>query len=561
MQQPRLLVGLLMVLTLTGPTATSAADPPPADIDSVFADFDTTTAPGCALGVIRDGALVYKRGYGMANLEYGIALSPRSVFRTGSVGKQFTAMAIALLAEEGIISLDDSIRKLFPELPDYADEITIRHLIHHTSGLRDYLELAWMAGLDDEGPYTDEFAIDLIARQKDTNFAPGDEYLYSNTGYFLLSHVVKRATGQSLKEWATENIFEPLGMKDTHFHDDHTHIVPYRADGYAPVEDGYRISMTTLDMVGDGGVFTTVEDLLFWDRNFYDNKLGTGGPELIHLVTTPGRFNNGEEQDYAFGLRVEQYRGLRLVSHGGAFVGYRAAMSRFPDQHFSVAVLCNRADADPEQRALAVAELYLAESMAPEEVATEGATVATEAGKISAAEAEPLIGHYWQQDDQLVSEIRFEDGKLIYVRPEVSQTELAPLGNDRFVMVEVPEPVEVWFESTGHTGTKMLVQRGDDEPSASTQFRKRALTDSDLAAHTGTYYSEELDVEYELTQLDGTLSFGFGKPGDHLLEPQFGETFTNPDYGTFEFRRDSQGRIVGFSLASGRVRNVAFIRR
>jgi CubicO group peptidase (beta-lactamase class C family) len=186
MQQIRLLVGLVTLLTLVGATAAAAVDPLATDIDAVFADYDTTNSPGCALGVIRSGELIYKRGYGMANLEYGIALSPRSVFRTGSVGKQFTAMAIALLAEEGIISLDDSIRKLFPELPAYADEITIRHLIHHTSGIRDYLELAFMAGLDDEGPYTDKYAIELIARQKNTNFAPGEEFspfTRGQTGY------------------------------------------------------------------------------------------------------------------------------------------------------------------------------------------------------------------------------------------------------------------------------------------------------------------------------------------------------------------------------------------
>ena len=561
MQQIRLLIELVTVLTLVSLSAAATVDPLATDIDAVFADYDTTTSPGCALGIIRSGELIYKRGYGMANLEYGIALSPRSVFRTGSVGKQFTAMASALLAEEGIISLDDSIRELFPELPAYADEITIRHLIHHTSGIRDYLELAFMAGLDDEGPYTDEYAIELIARQKNTNFAPGEEYLYSNSGYFLLSHVVKRSTGQTLREWAAENIFGPLGMKDTHFHDDHTHIVPNRADGYAPSDDGYHISMTTLDMVGDGGVFTTVEDLLFWDRNFYDNKLGAGGPELIHLVTTPGRFNNGEEQDYAFGLGVEKYRGLPIIRHSGGFIGFRAQMIRFPDQQLSVAVLCNRADADPTQRAIEVAELYLADLMERDKAVEESEKDGTKAQEITTAEAEPVIGHYWQEDSQFAREVRFEDGKLLYVRSEDSQTELAHFGNDRFVMVDVPDHVEVWFEPTGSTGTKMLVRVGDNETRIHNSFEKKAPTASDLTAYAGTYCSEELDVEYELTQRDGSLSFGFGKPGDHPLEAQFGETFTNPDYGTFEFQRDSHGQVVGFSLDSGRVRNVTFVRQ
>jgi len=537
------------------------ADPVAAEVDAIFADYDNTTSPGCSLGVIRDGELIYKRGYGMANLEYGIALSPRSVFRTGSVGKQFTAMAIALLAQEGIISLDDSIRKLFPEFPSYTDNITIWHLIHHTSGIRDYLELAWMAGLDDEGPYTDEFALELIARQKNTNFQPGDEYLYSNSGYFLLSHVVKRATGRTLREWAAENIFGPLGMKDTHFHDDHTHIVANRADGYAPSDGGYHISMTTLDMVGDGGVFTTVEDLLLWDRNFYDNKLGAGGPELIDLVTTPSRLNNGDNQDYAFGLGIETYRGLSIIRHSGGFVGFRAQMIRFPDQQFSVTVLCNRADADPTQRAIEVAELYLTELMEPKKAAEESGKDDTSTHGITAREAEPVIGYYWQEDDRMSREIRFEDGKLLYLRSEESQTELAPLGGHRFVMVDVPVHVDVWFESPGSTEAKMLTKVEDDETHIYNSYEKRAPTTAELTAYSGTYYSEELGVEYVLDAEDAILRFSITRHEKHELEALFDEIFANSDYGAFEFRRTSDGAVAGFMLTSGRVRGVEFIRR
>lgn len=561
MRQIRSLVLVLSLLIAAGSTAVGANDPPPAQIDAVFADYDTTVSPGCALGVIRDGVLVYKRGYGMANLEHGIALSPRSVFRTGSVGKQFTAMAVALLADKGVLSLDDSVRMFLPEMPAYADAITIRHLVHHTSGLRDYLELAWLAGLDDEEHYTAEYALELIARQRFTNFAPGGEYLYSNSGYFLLSYVVQRATGMSLREWAEENIFGPLGMTDTHYHDDHTHIVPNRADGYAPSEGGYRISMTTLDMVGDGGVFTTVEDLLFWDRNFYDNRLGTGGPELIDRIATPGRLDNGEEIDYAFGLEIASHRGLRLVSHGGGYVGYRAEMARFPDQRLSVAVLCNRADAEAEQLAITIAELYLADEMEAEQSPAGLAARGSDTRSLTDSEARPWIGHYWQKNTSSVREIRLQDGKLFYVRSDEDQSELAPVSEERFVMVDAAKPVAVWFESTGRTRTRMLEQVGEQEPSISTQFRKRVLTEADLAAHAGTYYSEELDVEYEITHHNGSLFFGSGKPGDRLLEPQFGETFTNSDYGAFTFQRDSRSQIIGFSLDCERVRNLAFVRR
>jgi len=348
MTRPLQLLTFALSCLLAG-TAFAAAQPPVPAVDELFSAYDRTDSPGCALGVIRDGEFTYRRGYGMANLEYDLPLGPQSVFRIGSTSKQFTAAAVALLAEDGKLSLDGPVRRHFPEFPAWADGMTVRQLIHHTSGIRDYLVLAFLAGkADDADYYTDAWVLDLLARQRETNFPPGEQHLYSNSGYLLLAHIVQRVSGQSLREYAAEHLFGPLGMHSTHFHDDHRHVLPRRATGYAPADDGgYRISTTTLDMVGDGGVFTTIDDLLAWDRNFYDNRLGQGGPDLITTLTTPGRLNNGESLDYAFGLAVEDFEGLTLVSHGGAFVGYRADMLRFPQRRLSVAVLCATAPMRP----------------------------------------------------------------------------------------------------------------------------------------------------------------------------------------------------------------------
>ena len=294
-------------------------------VDEIFSTWDRIDSPGCALGVINNGKLIYTRGYGSANLEYGLPITSKSVFRIGSTSKQFTAMCIALLEEEEKLSLDDNIRRYIPEMPVYESAITIRHLLHHTSGIRDYLTLWSIAGSRDDDFFVDDEVLAMLSRQKELNFAPGDEYLYSNSGYFLLSQIVKRITGKSMREYAEKNIFEPLGMTHTHFHDDHTRIVPKRASGYESTgKNMFRISMTTLDMIGDGGIFTTIEDLLLWDRNFYENKLGKGGPELIEKMQTTGCLNDGTHLDYALGLVVKEHRGLKKVSHGGAFVGYRA---------------------------------------------------------------------------------------------------------------------------------------------------------------------------------------------------------------------------------------------
>lgn len=498
----------------------------------------------------------------MANLEFGIALSPASVFRTASVGKQFTAMAIAILDEQDVISLDDSLSQLFPEFPDWSNNITLRHLVHHTSGIRDYLTLAWLAGKGDEDFYTDEYALDLLAEQKHLNFAPGDDHLYSNSGYLLLAHAVKRATDKSLRDWAAENMFGPLGMVHSHFHDDHTHIVPARADGYAPTEDGFRISMTILDMVGDGGVYTTVEDFLLWDRNFYDNKLGNGGPELIERVTTPGQLNHKETMTYAFGLDVDEYRGLPMVAHSGGFVGFRTDTIRFPEQQFSVVVYCNRADADPGTRSRQVAELYLADLMEPDKTPEPASSTDTEKAEVSSARLKTLAGHYWNEKRRTAWEIELTDSKLFLVLSDEDRFELNPQTDSRWTIEGPSFDAEMRFEAIGENRLQMsFLMEGADEPRLFARFTPREPTPQELEAYAGIYYSEELGVPYTLGVEDGSLSFSIVRHETHRLEPLFDEIFSTDEYGTFEFQRGADGGVTGFALDAGRVRNLQFDRQ
>src|SRR5215813_10335805 len=331
-----------------------------AKVDAVFAQYEKADSPGCALGVIKDGKLLYSRGYGMANLEHNIPNGPKMAYDIGSTSKQFTAAGILLLAQQGKLSLDDDVRKHIPELPAYQKPITIRHLLHHTSGLRDYLTLFSLAGVNFDDTTTEKDALDIIARQKGLNFTPGDEWLYSNSGYFLLSIVIKRASGKSFAEFAKENIFDPLGMKHTLILDNHKKIVPMRATGYSPnPHGGFQIEMSNFEQTGDGAVQTTIEDLYLWDQNFYEPKVG--GKALLEQMHAVGALNNGEKHDYGSGLFINEYKGLRRVSHGGSWAGYRAELARFPDQKFSVACLCNLGATNPSALAMKVADLYLAE--------------------------------------------------------------------------------------------------------------------------------------------------------------------------------------------------------
>ncbi len=349
------------------------ATPPTGDpailarIDAVFADYASPDGPGCSLGVIRDGRLVHATGYGAANLDHGIANGPATVFRTGSVSKQFTAAAIALLAIRGELDLDAPVQRHIPEFPDYADPPTIRHLVHHTSGVRDYIVLMALAGNRNEDFYTNQEVLDAINRQRELNFTPGAEYLYSNAGYFLLGEIVARISGQSLRQFARDEFFVPLGMTHTHFHDDHNEIVPGRATGYAPTGggDGFRINVTTLDMVGDGGIFTSVEDWVAWDRNLTAGTVG--GDAWLELMHTRGVLNSGDTIPYAFGISHGEHRGLATVGHGGAWVGYRAGMQRYPETGHSFVALCNGAQIDPMALIASTAEVYLADRMTPAE--------------------------------------------------------------------------------------------------------------------------------------------------------------------------------------------------
>ena len=326
-------------------------------VDGVFADVVRPGSPGCALAVFRDGHIAYERGYGMADLEHDVRITPASVFYVGSLSKQFTAFAIALAAADGKLSLDDDVRKWIPELPDYGSRLTVRHLVHHTSGLRDYNTLFDIAGRRNDEAFDNHIVLRIVARQRALNFKPGDDYLYSNSGYVLLSLIVERATGTPLARFAKSRIFEPLGMRDTQFYDDVTRLVKNRAFAFDKAASEWRDNTPHSQRTGAGGVLTTVRDLLAWDNNTYEPRVGSHA--LITETHRPGTLNSGKALTYAHGLQIGDYRGERVVEHGGSLGGYRAHLMRFPDARTSVACLCNFGTSDPGERARRVADEIL----------------------------------------------------------------------------------------------------------------------------------------------------------------------------------------------------------
>jgi CubicO group peptidase (beta-lactamase class C family) len=404
----------LILGTCSAPPTSRAQDKATAAVDEVFADFTKAGSPGCAAAIYRNGRIIYAKGYGLANIEEDVALTPESVFDIGSTSKQFTATSILLLEKAGKLSINDDVRKYLPELPDYGSKITILHLLNHTSGLRDYLTLMDLAGINTDSVTTDEDALQIITRQKALNFAPGSDWLYSNTGFFLLSIIVKRVSGKTLREFAAENIFSPLGMTHTQYRDDHTALIPERAMAYDPKErkDGYALNVSYFEQTGDGAVHTSVEDLLRWDENFYSGQVG--GKDFLTELQEPGKLNSGKVLDYAKGLRISDYRGLHTVSHGGSWGGYRAELLRFPEQHFSVACLCNRGDANPSRRAVQVADIYLGSMMKPKEEKKAAEHQAGEKKEIpqTAEQLRRYTGDYWSSELGVTYHMGIVDGKL-----------------------------------------------------------------------------------------------------------------------------------------------------
>jgi CubicO group peptidase (beta-lactamase class C family) len=428
------LVAVLPLIAATSALHAQQQFPRNPKVDRVFAEWDKPGSPGCAVGVVQNGRFIYQRGYGMANLDYDIPNAPEMVYYVGSVSKQFTAAAVALLVLDGKVSLDDDIRKYFPEMPDYGSPITVRHLVHHTSGIRDVYGIMGIAGLRMEDVFSDSEAVALIARQRSLNFKPGEAHLYSNSGYFLMAQLVRRVTGQSLREFADERMFRPLGMTHTHFHDDPGHVMKKRAMSYdRDPRGGYRIAyLQNFDKIGAGGLYTNLDDLRKWDENYYTHKVG--GDALQKLIHTRGVLTAGDTIPYAFGNFVASYRGLRTVEHAGGLMGYRAHIYRFPDQHFSVLETCNLGSIDTGPLAEAVAEVYLGDKMGPKPPRTAAQTHAADTSALPNpnVDYETLTGDYYSEDVDATYRVTYRDGRLSYSGRHVAERVLVPVGPDTF---------------------------------------------------------------------------------------------------------------------------------
>jgi CubicO group peptidase (beta-lactamase class C family) len=541
--QSILLTAAIAMVLAAQPARAQTADNSPVgrlkQVDAIFAPWTGSDTPGCAVGISRDGVLDHARGYGMSNLEYGVPITPQSIFHTASISKQFTAFSIELLAQEGKLSLDDDIRKYLPEMPDYGKTITIAHLIHHTNGLREQGQLLNLAGWRNDDLYTEADIIWALTRQRSVNFDPGTEVVYGNAAYTLLAVIVRRVSGKSLRSFADERIFKPLGMADTHFHDDHSEIVPRRASAYSVREGGgWRINIPNYDHYGSTSLFTTVGDLLKWEQNLLDARVG--GQTLIAWLRTSGKLNDGTATSYGGGLRLGDYRGLRMVSHDGADAGYRADVILFPDQRLAIVALCNGATIEPAELTRKVAEVYLGDRMK---------TMIPPAVALPAAELPALAGTYWSSLTDEVVRLKVKDGAL---RQVGVPTPFVPIGNGAF---RPGETTQLWRFSQPAGDAPLELSIRDFWPTTRPFVRVTAPlpTSVTLASLAGQYRSDEVDAIYTVRVANGKLAIRWPRRDEVVLDAVGGDRFVG-SLGTVTFTRAASGEADGLTISNRRLR-------
>lgn len=505
-------------------------------VDAIFAEYDKTNSPGCALAILKDGKIIYKRGYGMSNMEYNIAITPTSIFHIASISKQFTAAAIIHLSLEGKLSLNDDVRKYIPEVPDFGHTITFNNLIHHTSGIRDQWTLQRLAGWRADDLITEKDILDMLSKQKTLNFLPGEEYLYCNTGFTLAAIAVKRITGVSLREYADSVFFKPLGMTNTHFHSDHSEITPNRTSAYSKDDKGiWKISIPVFDNYGATSLFTTVEDLAKWDENFYTKKVG--GDEFINLMQVTGKLNNKTPQTYASGLIVSNYKGYKTVGHGGADAGYRSNIIRFPDEHFSVVILANLASINPNSLSYKIADLFLKDK-----------SIQQPAFKSDSNIVKGWAGDYFDMNTQSLLKLNYKNGKL-----SSGTTEFIATGNATF---NVPNSSSTLTFTGDSSNVQLDIFTDGAGRNTYKKINKITLPSTKLEEYQGNFYSSELDTKYSVSSKDNSLLIKRPKYDDMKLEPLLKDIFT----GNFiiRFQRNKKDKIEGFYLSAGRVRDLYF---
>lgn len=547
---------LLLCFTTTATLyAQSIPDSITKKIDSLFTKWNTPNSPGCTIGIVRNDSLIYAKGYGQANLEYGIANTPETIFHMASISKQFTATAIILLARQGKLSLEDDIRKYLPWFPDMKKKTTIRNLLNHTSGIRDQWQLLAISGTRLDDVITQEHIVKILSKQTALNFNPGEKYSYSNSGFTMLAEIVKKVSGQSLRSFTDSAIFKPLQMNSTHFHDDYTEVEKNRSYSYERKDSAhFTNAILSYSNAGATSLFTNIPDMSKWIMHFDD--AAPANQELIRLLTQKGKLNNGKELSYACGIVVDTYKGWKQYSHGGADAGYRTYISVLPDLKMGFVVFSNLGDFDAGGKAYAIADLFVKDTTQKKEA--EKKTPRDSAAAILTNEPhwKKFAGHYIGEDG-LPFSFDIKNHQLFYHIYSESNF----LINDRKDTFSIPEAPAIKFVfTTNKTDTICDITTPDQAYHLKKYIQDTVQTDAVLRPYAGTYYCAELDCKYGISLKDHHLVLTNAKYNDAALTLVNRDHLTNDNWwiNHLKITRNSKGGITGFEVNSGRIMQLKF---
>lgn len=546
----------IMLFGLTQLTAQTLPDSLVKKIDSLFQRWNTKTTPGAVIGIIRNDSLIYAKGYGMANLEYAIPNSPETIFHMASVSKQFTAYAILLLVKQGRLNLDDDIHKYLPWVPDFKEKITVRHLLNHTSGIRDQWQLLAITGTRLDDVITQDQIVKILSKQQALNSKPGERYNYSNSGFTMLSEIVKSVSGKTLRQFSDSAIFKPLGMNSTHVHDDYTEIVKNRAYSYQRKNSSqFSNSVLSYSNSGATSLFTNINDLSKWVMNFYTPVAGDA--KLIEKLTERSKLNNGKEINYALGIIVNQYKGWKQYTHNGSDAGFRTYLSVFPELKTGVIVFSNLGDFD-FTKINAMTDLLIKENSSPKKALNKTVIDSSMAILKDTAAIKKYMGNYIDDEGNQLS-FSVVNGKLMY-RMGIDRKVLMSDGKDGFV-----DPYQPEFKC------KLYIAGKDTIANINTSDRSYTMkkftnnlpkTDDQLKKYTGTYYCSELDCSYSIILKDHVLYLTNPKYNDIKISMR-GDDHLDTGYWWMSHLfviRNNKNDISGFEVNAGRVLHLKFIK-
>ena len=506
-----------------------------------FAKAYVSPAPGCAAAVSLNGEVVFEKAFGLADLEHNVPNTTQTIFESGSVAKQFTAAALVLLQQDGKLSLDDPVKKYVPELPDYGSPLTIRHLLNHTSGLRDWGTVLGLTGAGrGERVVNQDLALDVIIHQRALDFTPGAEYSYSNSGYNLAAIIVERVSKQKFPAFVEDRLFKPLGMKNSSWRDDYQRIVPGRAQAYSRQGNGpWRLNMPFMNVYGNGGMLTTVGDWMKWNAMLDSHSLGA---PLVNALETRGLLNDNRKIAYALGLTVSTYKGLKDVSHGGATAGYQTFLTRYPDNKVSVGVMCN--GTSPSAGGIAA-------SITDEIFGPFPETARTEPAKISEDELKRFVGLWRNEKTHAPARFVIENGVSRW-----SGARIVPMGGGQFTAGA--NKLKFTFDTNGKPVSAETVD-ADGEVRRFVPEKQWTPTAADLASFKGDWFSEEAGATFTVA-VDGDTAFIKQRPAMRLpMQPLYKDHFAVQGYVIW-FTRDEDGKVNGLHVGASRMRDMPFVR-